>query len=83
MVSFFASLVVDFCMSCFSEVDRKDFFFHASFQKLFNQKKRFVHPFSCSNRLNSPPWKLDGVSILDMKDMVDASDRYKLKKAAY
>ncbi|OEU10344.1 hypothetical protein FRACYDRAFT_247372 [Fragilariopsis cylindrus CCMP1102] len=32
-----------------------------------------------ANRLNSPPWKLDGVSILDMKDMEDASDRYKLR----
>ena len=32
-----------------------------------------------ANRLNSPPWKLDGVSILDMKDMADASDRYKLR----
>ena len=32
-----------------------------------------------SNRLNSPPWKLDDISILDMKDMPGTSERYRLR----
>jgi hypothetical protein len=55
---------------------------HSDFEPL---PKTFSYESMCrwklriANCLNSPPWKLDDISILDMKDMPDASNRYKLR----